>query len=171
MFAKSCLAQASFSAAGATTENEIKDLYRSGLLAGPLNGYCGRISPLESGLLHPQTVGNVDTEEMDWGSELRQILVSRQIGNLGTGTNFGGNRTLGGEPPGTFQVVLSSSKDTSSVQCSLGGSRRQKCRRCPWHLRHGDAHSVVSSRIREHAAARTAVERIAPQRLHWEGSR
>jgi hypothetical protein len=76
LFAKAVLAQGKFFAAGATIENEINDLYRSGLLAGPLNGYCERISPLESGLLQPQTVGNVDTEEMDWGSELRQILVS-----------------------------------------------------------------------------------------------
>jgi len=53
----------------------------------------------------------------------------------------------------------------------IRGSGRQKCRRCPWHLRHGDAQRVISSRIREHAAARTAVECIAPQRLHWEVSR
>ncbi len=54
---------------------------------------------------------------------------------------------------------------------AIGDSRRQKCRRYPWHLRHGDAQRVISSRIREHAAARTAVECIAPQRLHWEPAR
>jgi hypothetical protein len=74
LFPKSCYSPRQVSAAGATTENEIKDLYRNGLLEGPRNGHCGRISPLESGFLQPQTVGNVDTEEMDWGSELRQIL-------------------------------------------------------------------------------------------------
>jgi len=30
-------------------------------------------------------VGNVDTEEMDWGSELRQILVSRVTGQWDLG--------------------------------------------------------------------------------------
>jgi hypothetical protein len=70
---KAVLSQGKFSAAGASTEDEIKDLYRNGLLAGPPNGHCGRISPLESGLPQPQTVGNVDTEEVDWGGDLRQV--------------------------------------------------------------------------------------------------
>jgi len=70
------------SAAQVATENEIEDLYRNGLLASPLNGYCGRISPLESGLVQPQTLGNLDTEEMDWSSELLQILVSSIKGEV-----------------------------------------------------------------------------------------
>src|SRR5712691_1145210 len=41
-----------------------------------------RISPLESGLPQPQTTGSVDTEEMDSGSALRQILVGRITGHV-----------------------------------------------------------------------------------------
>ena len=37
-------------------------------------------------------MGNVDAEEMDWGGELRQILVSRQTGDFASSTNMEGNR-------------------------------------------------------------------------------
>jgi hypothetical protein len=77
LFAKSCASQGKLSAAGATIENEIKDLYRSGLLAGPPDVYWGRISPVESGLPQRQTAGNVDTEEMDCGSQYRELGPAR----------------------------------------------------------------------------------------------
>jgi hypothetical protein len=79
------------SAAQVATENEIEDLYRNGLLASPLNGYCGRISPLECGLVQPQTLGNLDTEEMDWGSEFCLILIGSLTGEVPTSTGMAGS--------------------------------------------------------------------------------
>jgi len=49
-------------------------------LQAQLTAIVGESRHLESGLPKPQTVSNVDTEEMDWAIELRQILVSRLEG-------------------------------------------------------------------------------------------
>src|SRR5271165_283364 len=66
--AKNCLSRDKFSATG-TTENENENLHRSGLPASSPNSYRKRIAPLESGHPQPQTAVNVDTEEMDRGSQ------------------------------------------------------------------------------------------------------
>src|SRR5260370_14218115 len=66
-----------------------------------------------------------------------------------------------------FRVTTLSSAANNGY--AVGGCRRRKYRRCPWHLRYFDAHrAMASSRIREHAATGTAVEGIAPERLHRE---
>jgi hypothetical protein len=74
LFANSCSSLRASFAVGASTENEIRDLHRSGLLAGPPNGYCGRISPQESGARQPQTEGNLDTKKMDCGSQASNAI-------------------------------------------------------------------------------------------------
>src|SRR5260370_23094538 len=66
-----------------------------------------------------------------------------------------------------FRVTTLSSAANNGY--AVGGCRRRKYRRCPWRLRYFDAHRIMaSSRIREHAATGTAVEGIAPERLHRE---
>src|SRR5260370_7120266 len=66
-----------------------------------------------------------------------------------------------------FRVTTLSSAANNGY--AVGGCRRRKYRRCPWLLRYFDAHrAMASSRIREHAATGTAVEGIAPERLHRE---
>ncbi len=73
--------------------------------------------------IQPQTVGNVDTEEIDWDSELRQILVSRITGNLGTSLDLSGKRVN--------QALMSL---TRVCTCSFwqGWINERSCERTKW---------------------------------------